>query len=167
MDIVRRDELALLDIHDAAGAPRFEQQIGLAAKERRDLQDVDHLGGGSRLRGLVDIGEDGVPIGFHAGENPQAFFQARAAETGEAGAIGLVERRFEDERPGDVADGARHEVDVLLAFDDAGTGDQGQGTAAERDRFAARVYQLNRLWMGHEVQSPREYSRTCSNEFAR
>ncbi len=45
MDIVRRHELALFDIDDLAGAAGFEQQIGLAAKECRDLQDVDRLGG--------------------------------------------------------------------------------------------------------------------------
>ena len=44
MDIVRRDKLAFLDIDDAARAPRFQQQIRLAAKERRDLDDIDSLG---------------------------------------------------------------------------------------------------------------------------
>ena len=43
LDIVRRDELALLDIHDAAGAAGGDQQIGLAAEECRDLQNVDGL----------------------------------------------------------------------------------------------------------------------------
>jgi hypothetical protein len=42
-DIVRRDELALLDIHHPARAARFEQQIRLAAQKRRDLQDVHHF----------------------------------------------------------------------------------------------------------------------------
>ncbi len=56
---LRRDELALLDVDDAAGAPGRDQQIRLAAQERRDLQDVDGFGGGFGLRGLVDIGEHG------------------------------------------------------------------------------------------------------------
>ena len=57
-DVVRRHELALLDVDDAAGAAGRDQQIGLAAKKRRDLQDVRDLGCRLRLRGLVDIGED-------------------------------------------------------------------------------------------------------------
>ena len=58
-DIERRNELALLDIHRAAGAPGFDQQIGLAAQERGDLQDVGGFGGLGGLPGFVDIGEDG------------------------------------------------------------------------------------------------------------
>ena len=58
MNIVRSDELALLDVDDAAGASGFEQQIGLAAKKSRDLQDIDRFGGRCGLRGLVNIGED-------------------------------------------------------------------------------------------------------------
>ena len=58
-DVVRRDELAFLDIDDAAGAPSCNQQIGLAAEERRDLQDIDDFGGGPGLRWFVDIRQDG------------------------------------------------------------------------------------------------------------
>ena len=58
-NILRRDELAFLDIHDAAGAAGFDQKIRLAAQEGRDLQDVDGLGGFRGLRRLVDVGKHG------------------------------------------------------------------------------------------------------------
>ena len=49
---MRRDELALLDVHDAPGASGGHQQVRLPAEERGDLQDVRHLGGRLRLRRL-------------------------------------------------------------------------------------------------------------------
>src|SRR6185369_8764450 len=41
LDVVGGDELALLDIHDAAGAAGGHQKIGLAAEEGGDLQNID------------------------------------------------------------------------------------------------------------------------------
>ena len=70
-EILRRNELALLQIHDAAGAAGFGEQIRLAAEERGNLQDVDYLRGGSGLPGLVDIGEHGVSGCLHADKNAQ------------------------------------------------------------------------------------------------
>ena len=78
-DIVRRHELALLDVDDAAGAAGGQQQVRLAAEERGDLQDVRHLGRRFGLRRLVDVGEDGKALGLHAGQDAQAFAQARTA----------------------------------------------------------------------------------------
>ena len=40
-----------------AGPCGRDQQIGLTAQKRRNLQDVDHLGGDRRVRRLVDVGE--------------------------------------------------------------------------------------------------------------
>jgi hypothetical protein len=54
----RRQELALLDVDDAAGARRRLDEIGLARQEGRDLQDVGDLGDRADLGGLVDVGED-------------------------------------------------------------------------------------------------------------
>ena len=56
--VVGREELALLDVDDAAGPRRGDEQVGLPAEERRNLQDVGDLGGRRRLRRLVDVGED-------------------------------------------------------------------------------------------------------------
>ena len=135
--------------------PAAIKQIGLAAEERGNLQDVDGFRGRSGLRRLVDVGQHGVALRSDAGENAQPFFQPWAAVGLDAAAIGLIEGSFEDERTGDSADFAREEVDVLFAFDDAWTGDQRQRpgpirwvaallnrrvrTASERFRCAACV----------------------------
>src|SRR5205085_8767027 len=44
--IVWRKKLALLDINDLSGSNRGLDQIGLTAKKRGDLQNIDDLGGG-------------------------------------------------------------------------------------------------------------------------
>ena len=98
-NIVRRNELAFLDVHHAAGAARLDQKIGLAAQERRDLQDVDGLGGFGRLRRLVNVGEHGESRVADGLQNSQAFLQAGAAIGIHARPVGFVERRFENERP--------------------------------------------------------------------
>ena len=46
--VVGRQELALLHVDGAAGFGGGHEQVGLAAQERRDLQDVDDLGGRRR-----------------------------------------------------------------------------------------------------------------------
>ena len=133
-DVGGRDELPFLDVHDAAGAARGDEQVRLAAQERRDLQNVGGLGGGFRLRGFVDIGEDRESGSADGLEDPDAFGEPRSAIGGNAGAVGFVEGGFEDVRPRDLADLAGEEVGVVLAFDDAGSGDEGEGSpAAEGD----------------------------------
>ena len=99
-----RNELAFFDIHDAAGLARGDKQIGLAAKERRDLQHVANFRGRSHLRDFVHVGEDrqASPLG-DGGEDAQAFFQARAAVGGNRTAIGFVEGRLENQRNAEFA----------------------------------------------------------------
>ena len=41
------------------GARGGDQEIGLAAEEGRDLQDVDRFGDGRALLGLMHVGRDG------------------------------------------------------------------------------------------------------------
>ena len=43
--VVGREELALLDVDDAAGSRRGDEQIGLPREERGNLQHVGDLGG--------------------------------------------------------------------------------------------------------------------------
>ncbi len=57
--VLRGDELAFLDVDGASGAGGGDEQVGLAAEEGGDLQDVDDFSGGGGLGGVVDIGEDG------------------------------------------------------------------------------------------------------------
>src|SRR5579859_2100265 len=163
-DIVRRHKLPFLDVDDAPGAARCDEQIRLPAEERRDLQNIGNFGRGRGLRGFVDVGEDTVPCGFQARKYSESLFEARAAKSREAGAIGLVEGSLKDKRPGDLADGLRHEMHVLFRFDHARPGNQGNRRAtSEQEAFPPRAGQLYRLWIGHQDQSRREYSRTCSN----
>ena len=42
--VERREELSLLDVDDAPGAGRGDEQVGLPRQERRNLQDVGDLG---------------------------------------------------------------------------------------------------------------------------
>ncbi len=133
-DIVGRNELALLDVHGAAGATRGDEQIGLAAEKSGDLEDVHGFGGGFGLRRLVDVGEDSIAIALEIGEDAKAFCRPRPAIGFDAAAVGFVERGFEDERAGDLANFGGEKTDVLLAFDHAGTGDQNQRLAAANRR---------------------------------
>ena len=129
-----RDELALLDVDDAAGAAGGQQEVRLAAEEGGNLQDIRDFGGRFGLRRLVDIGEDRIAGGLQAGEDAQTFAQARAAVSTRAGAVGFVEGGFEDEIAGGRGDGPGHEVDVLFAFDHARPGDQHQRLAEAQRR---------------------------------
>ena len=45
LHVVGREKLSLLDVDDAAGLRGGDEQIGLAAEERGNLQDVGDLGG--------------------------------------------------------------------------------------------------------------------------
>ncbi len=51
-------ELAFLDVDCATGTSRGDKQIGLAAEERGDLEDIDDLGGDFSLRRFVNVGQD-------------------------------------------------------------------------------------------------------------
>ena len=52
-----RNELALLDVDGAAALAGGDQQVGLAAEERRDLQHVDRFGHARHVGGFVHVGE--------------------------------------------------------------------------------------------------------------
>ena len=87
-----------------------------------------------------------MPGGFDPGEDAQSLFQSRAAKATQAGAIGFIEGGFEDEGPDNFADRVGHEMHVLLAFDDAGSGNQRNWPApAERNNLAAWCGKLNGL----------------------
>ena len=112
-----RDELAFFDVDGAAGAAGGDEQVGLAAQKRRNLEDVCTLGRDFTVRRLVHIGENWKAGGFgKAAQDGCAFDQARAAKTRYRGAIGLVVRGFEDVREfqigRDALDGVRHGADV-------------------------------------------------------
>jgi hypothetical protein len=90
--VVGGHELALLDIDGAPGAGRRLDQIGLAAKEGGDLQDVADRRRMLALPGLVDVGEQ-RQAGFVAGgaQGGEAALEPRAARRAGDAAVGLVE----------------------------------------------------------------------------
>ena len=133
------DELALLNIDGAPGFSGGDEQVGLAAEEGGDLEDVDGFGGDFAVGGLVDVGEDGK-AGFagEAAEDARALEKAGAAKAFDAGAVGLVVAGFEDEGDaevgGDALQGVGHGADVGFAFDDAGAGDEEEPARANLHR---------------------------------
>ena len=74
-----RQELTFLDVHDATCLGRRDQEIGLAAQERRDLQNVGALGGDFGFLGPVDVRQHGntdlfpyLPQHGHAGSDARS-----------------------------------------------------------------------------------------------
>ena len=98
------EELALLDVDCGAGLAGGDQEVGLAAEEGGDLQDIDCLGGWAAVFAFVNVGQDGDAVFLaNVSEDLQASDHADAAWGGAAGAVGLVVARLEDQ--GDVQAG--------------------------------------------------------------
>ena len=80
-----------------SGIAAGNEQVGLTAQERRDLQAVDDLADGFGLGGFMDIGQNRqTGFGADAVEDLQALFQPRPAKAVDAGAVGLVEAGLEN-----------------------------------------------------------------------
>jgi hypothetical protein len=126
-DVGGRNELALFDVHDTACAAGGDEQIGLPAKERGDLNDVGDGGDGLGLGRLVDVGEDEIALRLHTREDPKAFGESRTAVGIDTAAVGFVEAGLEDEVALDAASNFRSEkVNVRFALNDTRPGDQGK-----------------------------------------
>ncbi len=52
---LRREELPLLDVYALARPPAGDQQVGLTAQKRRNLQAIEHAAGRLGLRRLVNV----------------------------------------------------------------------------------------------------------------
>ena len=97
--VERREELTLLDVHDAPGGGRGGEEVGLPRQKRRNLEDVDDLGHRRGLRRVVDVGQDrDAEVGLDPREHPQPLGEAGTAERVNRGPVGLVERGLEDVR---------------------------------------------------------------------
>ena len=95
----RRHELSLLHIHRSTGGGSSDQQIGLTAEKRGDLQEVHDTRGSRSVRGIVNVGRDRHAEFFaYALEFREALFDAESALRVDARTIGFIETRFEDER---------------------------------------------------------------------
>ena len=124
-----RQELRLLDIHRPARLRGSDQQVGLAAEERGNLDHVDHFAHGRGLPRFMDVGQQlQPPLRAHVGEHPKPLFESGAAERRDRGAVGLVERRLEDDvRAESFVDRhktLRHGVEQFGRLDDARSGDK-------------------------------------------
>ena len=76
--VPRREELAFLDVDDPAGACGGEDEIGLAAEEGGDLENIDGFAGDLRIRGRVDIGGDrDAQLRADRGEKGAPFLRRR------------------------------------------------------------------------------------------
>ena len=95
--VPRRKKLAFLYVDDFAGRRRGQQQIGLPAKKRRNLQDIDGLRDLRALRGSCTSVSTGNPRCADFGEDRQRLPQADAARRRRAGAVRLIERGLVDE----------------------------------------------------------------------
>ena len=77
----RREELPLLDVHDLAGSCGGDEQVCLAAKESRYLQDIDIGRGHFSLMCLVDVCHGGNLESFpYLAKDPERFLIANAGE---------------------------------------------------------------------------------------
>ena len=95
-----RQELALLHVDRLCRClRRRDEQVGLAAEKRRNLQDVDDLRRRRRVRRLVNVGQHRQPgARLDLGERREARVETRTAKRRQRRAIGLVVRRLEDQR---------------------------------------------------------------------
>ena len=84
-------KLPLFHINNLACLTRCDQQIGLAAEEGGDLQDIHDVGGDRALPGFMDIGDQGQACGrLDLLKHPQCLLQAQAATARHRRAIGLI-----------------------------------------------------------------------------
>ena len=98
LHVPRRQKLTLLDVDRLAGFGGGDQQIGLAAEEGRNLQDVHDFGDFGALLGQVHVGDDRhADLFADFFEDGRCCIKARAAFGREAGAVGFVEAGFVDE----------------------------------------------------------------------
>lgn len=145
------------------GAARGDEQVGLSAEERGDLQAIHGVGGLGGLVRLVDVGRHrGLQLTGDRGEVGQSRLEPRSAGAGDARAVGFVERRlehvaeaelgaqithvradrepefvrFEHTRAGD--DGERLARSDLDGADATGSGDGGVGVHGQKIGMLAR-----------------------------
>jgi hypothetical protein len=120
--------LPLLDVDRPPGARGGDEQIGLAAKKRRNLQHIDRLRRDRALVDFVNVGQHGQAQRLaNFREDRQRRLQPDAPLAAARGAIGLVERGLEDQPDSaplrDLLQRRRHFERVRAAFELAGSSD--------------------------------------------
>ena len=127
------------------GFSRGHQQIRLPRKERGNLQNVGNFRGRSRVRDLMNIGQDRkrkTILDFL--QNAQAFGESRPAVGLLGRAVRLVVRRLENEwhvrARGDFRKPLGHHQRVRFAFDHARPGNQNQRLIAADAKISNRDF---------------------------
>ena len=136
--------LALLHVHGPPGTTRRDEQIGLPAQERGDLQDVRDLGRGRHVAGLVDVGED-REAGSRADslEGLEPALETGAPPCPDPRPVRLVVGRLVDdvhaELRRELAQGLADSQVQVVGFDDAGPRDEERGRSSpEMGRHVSR-----------------------------
>ena len=133
------EELGLFYLYTFSGTGGCFDQVGLADKKGGQLDDVENLCGDLGLIGQMDVGDDRQgEFATDVLKDAESLLDAGPAETGAAGAVGLVEAGFEDiadAEPGceglELLGNAKAEVATL---DDAWAGNKKQaGVGADGD----------------------------------
>ncbi len=89
--VERGHKLPLLHIDDPAGPAGSYEQIGLARKKRRNLDDIENLGSRVDLADVMHIGHDRQRMHLlDAGKDPQPFRHARSAKGIDRSPVRLV-----------------------------------------------------------------------------
>ncbi len=125
-------KLPLFHVYRLAGAARGQEEIGLPAEERRDLEDIQNRRGRLDLPRLMDIGENrNLKVGFDPLQDRQAVGEPRSPKRGEGAAVGLVEGSLEDERhlvlPGQFPKMGGNGKGGIFIFDHAGACNEQEG----------------------------------------
>ncbi len=113
-----------------------DQQIGLAAEKRGNLQHVGDFGYTLNIDGFMNIGKHrNVNCVSYLAQDTQSFADPETAKALDRGSIRFIVRGFEDvrhfQRACHAIDALRHLERVLFALNDARTGDQEQLTATD------------------------------------
>jgi len=126
---LRREELALLYIHHFACLRRCNEQVGLPAEERGNLEYIHNLPRLDSLFFRVNIRQDRkAQLIFHLLQRRQPFFKTRSAIRRDGGPVRFVEGRFEyirnAQRLGNLGDARRGLQHELFTLNDTRPGNQ-------------------------------------------
>src|SRR6187551_189024 len=145
-----RKELTLFDVDYFARAARRQKKVGLAAKESRDLQDIDRRRHRGALIALMHVGGDGETGGFlDLGKNWKRLFQSESPRASQARSVRLVERALIDksdaETAGDLPEGVRSFKCMRPALQHARPGNHRERQTIAKTGASRRD---NRAWRG-------------------
>jgi len=137
-DVPRGEELALLDVHRASALSGGAEEVGLAAEEGGDLQEVDCFGRDFDFFRGVDVGGDGdAEFLPDLAKNAAAFLHAGATVGIDRSAVGFIVGSLEDEidadAVGDFLERAGHAPGEVFILETTGTEDEERIAGADGD----------------------------------